>query len=213
MTIASYADLVSEIGNWLNRDITPLPVGSFIRLFEARMNRKLRTPDQQITASVTLLTNVNTYAIPSSIRQVKQVFTGDTNGVTVTLNPMTRLRLQQDYPVPLVGIPQAYAIEGTQIILAPSPDGISNSNTLTITGYNTLPPLDGVTNLSNWLLAAHPDAYLYGALTEAAAYLRDDEHLGLWRAALDDVIEDILKESTQRKIPMGPLRTMPAIWE
>jgi hypothetical protein len=213
MSLASYSDLVSEIGDWLNRSDQVAKIPTFIRLFEARMNRKLRTPEQQVSAAITLLTNVNTYQIPSTIRQVKNVYTADANGVLISMTAMPILRLQADYPTQLQGIPMAYAIDGTQIILAPAPDGISNSNTLTITGYNTLTPLDGVTTTTNWLLASHPDAYLYGTLTEAAAYLRDDEHLGLWRAALDDVIDDVMKEGNQRKVPMGPLKTLPAVWE
>lgn len=213
MALASYSDLVTEIGSWLNRSDMGSEIPTFIRLFEARMNRKLRTPDQQITASVTLLANVSAYQIPSTIRQVKEVYTADSAGVTFTMTAMPLVRLQQDYPATLAGVPMAYAIEGTQIVLAPSPDGISNSSTLSITGYATVTPLDGVTTTTNWLLASHPDAYLYGALVEAAAFLRDDEHLPLWRAALDDVLEEVLKEANQRKIPMGPLRTLPAVWE
>lgn len=213
MALASYSDLVTEIGNWLNRIDMGSEIPSFIRLFEARMNRKLRTPDQEVSASITLLTSVNTYSIPSSIRQVKSVFTTDATGVGVPLTAMSYQRLTDDFPTTAAGITEAYAISGTQIVIAPLPDGISNGPTLTVTGYNTVTPLDGVTTTTNWLLASHPDAYLYGALVEAAAYLRDDEHLPLWRAALDDVLEDVMAEGNQRKIPMGPLRTSPAIWE
>lgn len=213
MSLQSYSDLITEIGNWLNRSDLSSEIPTFIRLFEARMNRKLRTPDQEVSASITLLTNVNTYALPSSVRQVKSVFATNAAGVGAPLTGMSHQRLMDDFPSTATGITQAYAIQGTSLVIAPYPDGISSGPNLTVVGYNTVPQLDGTTNTSNWLFASHPDAYLYGALTEAAAYLRDDEHLELWRSALDDVLEDILKEANQRKIPMGPLRTLPAIWE
>jgi len=187
MSLASYSDLVSEIGLWLNRSDMGAEIPTFIRLFEARMNRNLRTPDQEVSATVTLIPNVTAYSVPTSIRQVKSIITSDT------------------------GIAMQYSIDGTQFTITPIPD--ANSASVTVIGYNTLAPLDGVTTTTNWLLASHPDAYLYGALVEAAAYLRDDEHLPLWRAALDDVLEEVKKEGNQRKVPMGPLRTMPAVWE
>jgi hypothetical protein len=189
MALASYSDLVTEIGTWLNRSDMSAEIPTFIRLFEARMNRRLRTPDQEQQSVVTLLTNIATYNVPNAIRQVKSIVASAT------------------------GQAMSYSIDGTTFTIIPTPDGISNAPTVTVIGYSTLTPLDGVTTTSNWLLASHPDAYLYGALVEAAAFIRDDVHLPLWRAALDDVLEEVLREGNQRKVPMGPLKTMPAIWE
>ena len=213
MALATYSDLVTETGNWLNRSDLTSEIPTFIRLFEARMNRMLYTPEQEVTANITLLTGVATYALPNTVRQLKLVYMADATGVSVSLSPMPLLRLQEDYPTQDLGLPAAYAIEGTNITLAPIPDGINNSVNLTVVGYNSVTPLDGVTNTTNWLLTNHPDAYLYGVLVEAAAYLRDDEHLPLWRAALDDVVNDVMRDGNQRKTPMGPLRTRPAVWE
>jgi hypothetical protein len=44
MTIATYAELVSEMGDWLNRTDLTAKIPTFVRLFEARMNRRLRSP-------------------------------------------------------------------------------------------------------------------------------------------------------------------------
>ena len=46
-------------------------------------------------------------------------------------------------------------------------------------------------NSTNWLLTAHPDAYLYGALLEAAPYLLDDSRLAMWATALEKVLAEI----------------------
>ena len=189
MALASYSDLVTEIASWLNRSDLSAEIPTFIRLFEARMNRRLRTPDQELNSVVTLLTGVATYNIPNAIRQVKSIIASST------------------------GIAMNYSIDGTTFTITPTPDGKNNSPTVTVIGYNTVTPLDGVNTTSNWLLASHPDTYLFGSLTYAAAYLRDDEHLGLWKAAMDDAVDEAIKEGNQRKIPMGPLRTMPAISE
>ena len=48
-----------------------------------------------------------------------------------------------------------------------------------------------VSNTTNWLLTAHPDAYLYGSLLEAAPYLMDDARLAMWATALERVLAEI----------------------
>lgn len=184
MALQSYTDLITEIGNWLNRSDMGSEIPTFIRLFEARMNRRLRAPDQEITANQSIISGNNSYPILSPIRQVKTVLVD--NGVV------------------------DWTIAGTNVVIDPIP---TSQITLSIIGYATITPLDGVTTTSNWLFAAHPDAYLFGSLTAAAAYLRDDEHLPLWRAELDDVLEEVTRENDQRRIPAGPVQTRAAVWE
>ena len=46
---------------------------------------------------------------------------------------------------------------------------------------------------TNWLLRKHPDAYLYGALSQALIYFRDDERQVIrdaYASALDAIEED-----------------------
>lgn len=208
MALASYSDLVTEVGNWLNRSDLSAEIPTFVRLFEARMNRKLRTPDQELTSTITIIANQATYPVPAAIRQIKRITTALTG---LTLTPVLGGTFANTLNVS--GIPEFYSIDGTTFTLMPVPDGVNSPATVTVVGYNTLPALDGVTNTTNWLFASHPDAYLYGTLTEAAAFIRDDVHLPLWRAALDDVLEEVLQEANQRKVPMGQLRTTPAVFE
>jgi len=46
-------------------------------------------------------------------------------------------------------------------------------------------------NSSNWILAGYPDVYLYGALTEAAPYLIDDERVGVWKSLYTEAINTL----------------------
>ncbi len=43
----------------------------------------------------------------------------------------------------------------------------------------------------NWVLANHPDAYLYGALLQSAPWLGRDDRVPLWAQAFADVLSDI----------------------
>ncbi len=46
-------------------------------------------------------------------------------------------------------------------------------------------------NPTNWILAAHPGAYLYGALKHSALYLIEDDRLPLWNDMYQGAIDRI----------------------
>lgn len=206
MTIASYSDLLTEMGNWLNRTDLSAEIPTFIQLFETRMNRRLRTPDQIATATQTIVSGQNIYPIPSGIREVKQVYLAGTPRVELSFMSFEDLR--RFYPTDDSDIPQSYSIVGENIVLQPVPV----SGTLTVIGYNTLAAL-GTGNTTNWLLTNHPDAYLFGSLCESAAYLKDDERLPIWKETWDEILSEINAEANARRIPSGPVASRAAVWE
>ncbi|MGH6961377.1 MAG: phage adaptor protein, partial [Dongiaceae bacterium] len=98
--------------------------------------------------------------------------------------PVTALELVSPELIDLLragsttGRPRLFAVVNDEIQLAPGPDA---PYTAEIDYWQRFEPLSG-TATTNWLLANAPDVYLFGALTEAAAYLGDDEHLAQWDA-------------------------------
>jgi hypothetical protein len=52
---------------------------------------------------------------------------------------------------------------------------------------------------SNWILRDHPDAYLYGALLQAAPFLRDDERIAVWGGLFERAIDGINKHEFRRQ--------------
>lgn len=110
------------------------------------------------------------------------------------------------------GKPIYFALVGNQIEVLPPPD---TSYTAELTYVATLPKLSD-SNTSNWVLARHPDVYLYGSLLQAAPYLRDDERVGLWSSQYQAAIEDMLIQNeraafSQSRIAMAvkPTRVIP----
>jgi hypothetical protein len=85
------------------------------------------------------------------------------------------------------GRPGYYTLEGGSVRLQPVPDKAYPAELL----YLQAIPALSATNPSNWVLAAHPDAYLYGALTQSAPYLRADERLQIWGTLFTQVLADI----------------------
>src|SRR5207245_438282 len=71
--------------------------------------------------------------------------------------------------------PRYFTIFSSEIELAPTPDA---AYTIEMVYRQLIPPL--ASNGTNWLLAAAPDLYLYGALLEAAPYIKEDARIQTW---------------------------------
>jgi hypothetical protein len=69
----------------------------------------------------------------------------------------------------------------------PSPDA---SYEIELAYYKTLPALSADAD-TNWLLTKAPDSYLYGALLQAAPYLKDTAETSLWLQAHDMVVGEL----------------------
>ena len=54
-------------------------------------------------------------------------------------------------------------------------------------------------NTSNWLLEYFPDAYLYGALSHSAPYLKDDARLQVWSSLYGNAIGGITADNDKAK--------------
>jgi hypothetical protein len=59
------------------------------------------------------------------------------------------------------------------------------------------------TNRTNWLLAAAPDLYLFGALAEAHGFVKDAESLALWKARRDELLDEIERLDVKTRGPSG----------
>lgn len=210
MTIASYSELVSELSGsdgWLNRADLTARIPSFIRLFEARMNRRLRDPDMEQTATIELVAGTDTYALPTGFRGARQVYIDAVP--RINLVPMSPQSLHAEFTGQEDANSQAYTIIGSDIVLAPTP---TDEGTLTIVFYKHLTGLDSG-NATNWLLDDHPDAYLFGSMARAHFYLRDMEQASNCEGLVDAIVDEIRLDGIKRRLPGGPLATRPAVIE
>lgn len=205
MALTSYAELVTAVGTWLNRADLAAMVPDFITLFEARMNRELRTPRMEATASTSA--SSATIALPADFLSARAVYIdANPDRVLVAMSPAN---LREAYPYTATGTSVAYTVSGLNIILAPAP---SEAVTVKIDYYQKIPALTA-TNTTNWLLTAHPDAYLYGTLTMAQAYLQDDNRLGVWKGAWDEALAEMTRHGNKMRLPAGPLAARNSVIE
>lgn len=206
MTIATYDELVTELGDWLNRDDLNSKLPTFIRIFESRMNRRLRDPKMETRYTFSTVAGTSSYSLPSDFRQAREVYIDDDQ--LYVLEPMSPANLRTFFADGTSGRPQAYALVGQSIVLADTPDAAYE---LVIGYFREVPALTS-SNTTNWLLTAHPDLYLWGSLTAAEAYLKDDDRVLLWKAAWDEALAEVMQESNSSRFA-GPLTLRPTVIE
>jgi hypothetical protein len=184
MALSTYSELKSSVGDWLNRTDLTSAIPDFISLAEAQIERKLRTRQMIVRANATISTEYG--LVPSDFLEVKSL--------KLQTNPVTPLQfetidaldsLQSQYPS--ASKPRFFSIVGSQIRTIPVPD---SDYTAELTYYAKLTKLSSTVD-SNWLLTAAPDVYLYGALLQAAPYLKDDARISVWATMYTSAMEDL----------------------
>lgn len=181
MTIQTYSDLQAAVANWIARaDLGP-GIPDFIALFESAANRRLRLRQQESAA--TLAPSSGAAALPADYLAWRRVtWTGQLPRELEYVHPSY---LHALYPTLPAGTPRLFTIEGSSLTVAPTDD-----TALTIDYFQKIPALSS-TVTSNWLLAAAPDLYLFGALAEAHGFVKDAESLALWKSRRDELFDEI----------------------
>lgn len=199
MALDTFAGLKATIADYLNRDDLTAIIPSFITIAEAKFNRKLRT--RQMIKRAEGQIESAFFAYPSDWLQAKEF--------QLNTNPIVRLQfVTEAYGDELkanryvsIGQPAYYTITGTQLEFIPAPDSTYSAE---LTYYAKIPALSDA-NTSNWLLAYAPDLYLYGALLEAAPYLKDDERLAVWSQMYISSLGDIEVADQRASVSSTPL--------
>ena len=199
MALDTFAGLKATIADYLNRDDLTAIIPSFITIAEAKFNRKLRTRQMIKRAEGQIETSF--FAYPADWLQAKE-FQLNTNPIVrlqfVTEAQGDELKAQRYLNI---GQPVYYTITGSQLEFIPTPDTTYSAE---LTYYAKIPALSDA-NTSNWLLAYAPDLYLYGALMEAAPYLKDDERLPVWSQMYINSLGDIEVADQRASVSSTPL--------
>ena len=197
MALASYNDLKSSIADWLNRDDLTAVIPDFITMAEAQLERRL--PVERMVKRATATIDTPFSAVPGDFVSPKSLVLTS----TAPVQPLEFLSEDEldakKYVYRSPGKPLYFTVVGTQFEVLPAPDG---EYTAELTYVGTLDKLS-VSNASNWILARHPDVYLYGSLLQAAPYLRDDERVGLWAPLYAQAIEDMLIQDSRAAVSQG----------
>jgi len=184
MALTTYTELKDSIAEWLNRSDLTAVIPTFIALAESNLNRSLRV--RQMVKRLEDTVDEGFYTLPADFLEAKNV------QITVSGRPqkLELITLGQADDVnmrTLSGTPKYFNITGNTLEIVPTTASFED---IEITSYGKIPALSA-TVTSNWLLAAWPDIYLYGALSHSAPYLKDDERTVVWSSIYDRAREEI----------------------
>ncbi len=196
--LSDYAGLQATISDWLDRPDIDGSVPSFIELAESKLKRRFK--------GITTLTDSNT---------TNYFLTSYPDAYLYGALVEAESYLKDDVRIPLwAGL---YERAVAEIRIPDTSSNLSNYAGLkaAISDWLDRPDIDnsvpafielaesklkrkfkGITDLSdsntsNDFLASYPDAYLYGSLVEAEAYLKDDARMPLWAALYDKSVAEI----------------------
>jgi hypothetical protein len=93
------------------------------------------------------------------------------------------------------GRPEYFTVVGAQFRYLPVPD---TGYALTLRYQKKLTPLSDASP-SNWLLADHPDAYLYGTLLHSAPFLDVDARLATWSALFEAATGGVIRSEQAKQ--------------
>lgn len=191
--ITDYATLQAAVADFLNRTSLTEQVKVFIQLAEDefRIDPRLRKLQDAVTFSITQdnVTMPTDMVTPESWYHDSDTRRGEIEIVSAG----DLARLKSTYGT--TGVPQFAALIGGKAKFAPAPDG-TYSTKLTYWRY---PLMLSDTQTTNWLIDDHPAIYLYGALMQAAPFLKDDERVPVWEKMLEKNTEKLHAHTQERQ--------------
>jgi hypothetical protein len=214
VTIASLSDLTTKVGQWLfgRTDLAPI-VPDFVTLFEAKANRTLfvRQMETRVIATIDPTSPEPEYlALPpnfQTMRRVRLLNSSTNRKPRLTFATGAQLDDERDKIDDQPGEPVFFTLFGSEMELCPTPDQTYKVEMVYRTNIPGLGSLDetGSAITTNWLLQMAPDAYLYGALMEAAPYLMDDDRIPTWATGVQAAFKELNDLSEEALYNAGPL--------
>lgn len=179
MSITTNALLETAVGNYLARSDLTSYIPDFIVGAETRIAFGSKEPFESeplriraMETVATLTPSAGACTLPSGFLGLKSIY--ETGSPKRQLEQVSLETFYRKWGGSTQGNAQFYAIEGENIILAPQ--GTSN---IRIVYYKKFDPVATASPVP-WLLLYAPMVYVYGAMLEAAPFIRNDERLQVW---------------------------------
>jgi len=172
VSISTFAELKTNIADFLNRDDLTSAIPTFIALAEAQINRDLRHWKMQSRTSFTIDSEFED--LPADWLETISLNAG--NKYPLKLASRETIADKRMGNEDTAGTPEYYAHIADKFEFYPTPDDTYTGDLLY---FQKVPALSD-SNTTNWLLSHSPDVYLYGSLIHTAAYLQEDARAGTW---------------------------------
>ena len=167
---------------------------TFVRLAEAEIRRSVRIGAMEVTVTSFAVSNQTT-ALPTGFIAMRSLSNNTQNKREMDYLPPARLRSSKVMDIGSQ-TPTAYTIEGTNLVVAPTP---SAGTTLTMVYYKAFDALSADSD-TNVLLSTYYDVYLYGALRAAAEWALEPDTEGRYTQKFLAVIEQTNQEERWSRV-------------
>lgn len=181
-----YDTLKTEISSYAHRGDVATKADTFIDLFEAYINTELRVAQMEVNITVTPTAGLIT--LPADYLGLRRVKSG-----TNTLSYVAPDRFL-DYGASSANI---YTIVGNMM-------QVNTNNAVVYTYYQKVPALSSIV-LTNWLIDAYPNAYLYGCVAESMVYVQSAQAVSYFQMR-DVALKSIIGNDKKARWSGAPLR-------
>lgn len=193
MAAWDYSDLKTKVADYLARSDLTSQVVDFIDLADDRIHLDLRIRAMETSADVTV--SSRTASLPTSFLEMRRLYLNVTD--VPALEYVAPDVYWSKYGSAISGQPKIYTIEGDNLVFAPTPDSTYTAKALYYKKFDALSD-DSDTN---WILSNARGLYLYGALLEAAPFIRNDPRLALWSAMWDNTLDRVMQADKRDRHP------------
>ena len=169
----NYTQLVAAIQSYTENQYSTTDINTFIQNAEQRIYNTVQLPDLRKNVTGNMTSGNKYFSLPSDwLSTFSLAVINANNEYTYLLNKDVNF-VREAFPdtdSPFYGVPQYYAIfSDTSMLLGPTPDANYNSEL-----HYYYYPESIVTAGTTWLGDNFDTALLYGALLEAAAFLKEE---------------------------------------
>lgn len=183
----TYAELVSKVATWMNRDDLTAMIPDFVELAEERMNRYLRVRQMELALTATAIVD-NKITPAADVIDAKVLWVPGFEAV-----PLKAQSLESVVANGPDGYPTMYAWSAGDLFF----DGGGDVQGVL---YQRIPVL--ATASTNWASIDAPSLYLFGAMAEAKLYVGDDAGAANWGARFQQVLDDLNGNDKRRSGPL-----------
>lgn len=188
--MTTWTQLQTDFPAWSKRSDQTAQLPGFVSLVESRFNRRLRTRQQE-TAFTGTIDAGGELALPTGFLAMKAVWLSGSQA-----QPLDAQSL--DY----ITANRSLESQATAFAVGASSLAFDGSGDVKGVYFKAIPGL--VADGSNWLSLMAYEAYLFGALAEAALYSFDAERAAAYYGRADALISELISND-QRDRFSGPL--------
>jgi len=202
----NYTEIVDMALSYADRtdDEVTTRMDNFLRMAEARINKKLKVADMSSRATIDMTlaaTNQEVFALPTDfggLRSIKII--GDEQRTLTYVNP-EQLANRKSKGVFSANDRIYYNIVIKEIHMYPP----TNVGIMEITYYQRVPALtSGAPN--NWISDDNPECYIFGLLVEITAFAKDADAFAIWQGRFEESIVDIEIDDQKTRWSGTPLQ-------